>query len=187
MNLGKIITTRPLPLDVVVRIKEHLKDNPRDLAWFCLSINSAFRGGDVLRIKRSDVRSLPGGKMEIAFRERKTKKIRTVRLNAEVAKVISRWLLVHPQKTEYLFEGARGRMGTAWMSVCLRKWCEAVGYDEKRTATHSLRKAFARTNYERGARVETLMVALRHSTPLQTLTYINILPEEIEALYEQGI
>ena len=50
MNKGRITTTKPLPLEVVERIKEHLDESPRELAWFILSTNSAFRGGDVLSI-----------------------------------------------------------------------------------------------------------------------------------------
>jgi integrase len=186
-NQGRITMARPLPLEVVARIKALLRESPRELAWFLLSVNSAFRGGDILRIRRADLRPLPGGRLEITLRERKTRQLRTVTVNAEVATAVSRWLSVHPKVTEFLFEGSRGQMGTSYWAVLLRKWCAAVGYDEERTSTHSCRKTFARVNFERGAKVETLMVALRHSSPSQTLTYINVLPEEVEALYERGI
>jgi integrase len=168
-------------------LKDHLKDRPRELAWLTLSANSAFRGGDVLRLKKSDLRPLPGGWLEVMIREEKTGKLRTVKLHPTVATVLHRWLAVHPGKTEFVFEGARGKMNTSHWGVLLRRWCAAVGYLETRTSTHSLRKVFVRSNVERGAKLHTLMHALGHSSERQVLTYCGIMAEDVEKLYAVAI
>jgi hypothetical protein len=41
--------------------------------------------------------------------------------------------------------------------------------------------------YERGAKIEVLMAALRHSSPAQTLTYISVMPQEIAKLYTKSV
>jgi integrase len=187
MNKGLITTTKPIPLKYVEKIKKLLADQPRELAWFALSTNSAFRGGDILSLKISDLKPTTNGRLEILIRERKTKRLRNVSVHKDVAINIKRWLTVHPRKTDYLFEGRRGRMRTAYWSVLLKQWCSLVGFTEKRVATHSCRKTFARTHHERGAKIETLMVALKHSSPAQTLTYINVMPEEVQKLYDNPI
>jgi integrase len=187
VNKGKITTTKPLPLEVVERIKEHLDESPRELAWFILSTNSAFRGGDVLTMKKQDLRPLPGGWLEIQLRERKTHKLRTVKVHPDVAKALSRWLVVHPGKTDYVFEGVRGKMGTSVWGVKLRAWCAAVGYRDRRISTHSCRKTFVRTKVERGAKLVTLMHALNHSNERQVLSYCGIMADDVQKLYDEPI
>lgn len=186
MNKGLVTTTKPLPLKVLADIKQHLSDKPRELAWLAVSTNSAFRGGDVLKLTLSCIRT-HGTRIELTHREAKTGKLRVVLLNDETSEILRKWLAVHPGKTDYIFEGKRGKMGTSYWGCLLRDWCKEVGYDEERIATHSCRKTFARIHYERGAKLATLMVALNHTSEANTLKYINVLPEEIDALYASSI
>ena len=182
-----ITTTKPIPLEVIQRIKEHLWDQPRELAWFQLSLNSAFRGGDILKLLKDDIVLTPEGHTEIRVREQKTGKIRTVLVNEETAMPLLRWLAVHPGRTHFLFEGQRGRMNTSFWTVKLKEWCAQVGYEEPRTATHSLRKTFVKTHYERGTKLGTLMFMLNHASERQTLTYCGIMEEDVQRVYADAI
>lgn len=181
-----ITTTKPIPLEVTQRIKEHLQNQRRELAWFQLSLNSAFRGGDILSLRRSDL-TFVDGHLQIRVRENKTDKIRTVLVNDETAAIVWAWLEVHPGRSEFLFEGQRGRMRTSYWTVKLKEWCAAVGYEEPRTATHSLRKTFVKTHYERGTKLATLMFMLNHSTERQTLTYCGVMEEDVQRVYTDAI
>jgi integrase len=182
-----ITTTKSIPLPVVDRIKDLLKTQPREAAWFSLSNNSALRGGDILRIKRSDLTPLGGSRYELKIKERKTNKLRVVPINEEVGRAIERWLAVHPKMTEYLFEGTRGKMGTAYWSQLLKGWCRSVGWTEPRVATHSCRKTFARTKYEKGAKLATIMFALNQSSERSTLIYLGVMADDEAKLYEEAI
>jgi integrase len=182
-----ITTTKPIPLEVIGRIKDHLQDQPRELAWFHLSLNTAFRGGDILKLLKSDIVFLADGHTEIRVREQKTGKIRTVTTSDETNTILRRWLAVHPGRTDFLFEGQRGQMRTSYWTVMLKEWCKSVGYEEPRTATHSLRKTFVKTHYERGTKLATLMFMLNHATERQTLTYCGVMEEDVRAIYESTI
>lgn len=182
-----ILTTKPIPLDVIQRIKEHLSDKPRELAWLQLSLNTAFRGGDILKLRKDDIKFTPEGRTEIIVREQKTGKIRTVTTSDETNEILRKWLDVHPGKTEFLIEGERGQMRTSYWSVKLKEWCSACGYDEPRTATHSLRKTFVKTHYERGTKLATLMFMLNHATERQTLVYVGIMEEDVKAVYSSNV
>lgn len=182
-----IKTTKPIPLEVIQRIKEHLQEMPREKAWFLLSLNSAFRGGDILKLLKENILFTPEGHAEIGIREQKTGKLRRVITNQETSNALRSWLAVHPGKTEFLFEGQRGRMRTSYWTVKLKEWCEAVGYEEPRTATHSLRKTFVKTHYERGTKLATLMFMLNHATERQTLTYCGVMEEDVRMVYASAI
>jgi integrase len=182
----KVHTTKPIPLEVVQRIKLHLQDSPRELAWFVFSLNTSLRGGDILGLRRSDIRVIDG-RTEITLREEKTGKIQTVMVNEETAKILKNWLAVHPRRTDYVFEGERGRMRTPYWSQLLKKWCREVGYDEPRTATHSCRKTFVKTHYQRGTKLAVLMEILNHSTERQTLKDCGVMDEDVKRVFADAI
>lgn len=181
-----ITTTRPIPLEVVQKIKDHLAYKPRELAWFVTMTNTGMRVGDLLRLTKDDVR-WNDGLAEFTWREQKTGKLRTVPLNEQTSKALTKWLLCHPGKTNYLFEGERGQMHSPYMAQSLKSWCEAVGYFEERTSNHSLRKTFVKTHYERGVKLAVLMTMLKHSEERQTLIYMGVMDKEIAGVYADAI
>ena len=84
-NKGKITTTKPIPPDIVAKIKDHLSDKPREPCFFVMAINSALRGGDLLAIKRADLEPRSDSKLDLLMRELKTGKLRRLVLNEAVA------------------------------------------------------------------------------------------------------
>lgn len=183
---GQITTTQPIKdLDVIAQIKHTLRNSPRDLALFTLGINSAFRASDILDLQRDDLSDLPDGSMEVFIRERKTGKLRRVVINKPTAQILRRHL--ECSNGTYLFEGQRGQMSVGYFGRLVKKWCAAVGL-EGQFATHTLRKSFARLNYEQfGVHLATLMFALNHDSERTTLRYLGLVDEDVAAVYQNAI
>lgn len=181
-----ILTTRPIPLDVVAKIRELIQDDARATCWFNLSLNSGLRGGDILRLQMSDIRTVDG-LIELTVREEKTGKIRTILLNETTSADVQKWISKRQGKTDYLIEGSRGKMNTNVWSQLLKHWASSVGYKEPRTSTHSCRKTWVKTHYERGTKLNVLMKMLNHNSEIQTLTYCGIMETDIKQVYADVI
>lgn len=185
-NKGVLTTTKPMTEETISKIKDYLSDDLKWLSLFTVAVNSAFRASDLLKLHINEIED-DGRRITIFKREKKTKKNRKVMLNADASDILRKWL-EQSQADGYVWQGPRKIPHThGYYGIKLREWCDAVGADNSRVASHSCRKSWARINYERGARIATLMVALNHSSERQTLTYINVFSEEIEQLYSAGI
>lgn len=179
---GRITTTQPFTPDAVAKLKHHLRDDPRGLAILSLGINSALRVGDICNLKVDDLTDLPDGRTEVVIRERKTKKLRRLVLNAPTAQTLRTYLASKRYKNLHVFEGTRGPLTVGFVERLIKEWTKAVGL-EGRYSGHSTRKTFARSRYEQGVSLATLMTALNHSSERITLGYIAVLPEEVESAY----
>jgi len=182
MNKGRMTTTRPIPYEVVQRVKELLKDKPRELALFVTLTNSAIRIGDLLKLKRENVR-LVDGRIELFWCEEKTSKNRRIVLNDYASSILAAYLKL-PHSTDFLFEGQRGKMNSAYTGVLIKKWCSEVGYEEPNTSNHSLRKTFCRTMIEKHkVPVYVVSEALNHSSERMTRCYIGMMDEQVSSMY----
>jgi integrase len=181
-----LTTTKPIPIEVIQKVKEYLQDDPRSLAFFTVMTNTGMRVGDMLNLTTDEVR-WNEGMAEFFWKEQKTGKLRTVPLNEPTSKALASWLKVHPRKTNCVFEGARGKMHSPYMAQSLKSWCAAVGYTESRTSNHSMRKSFVKTHYERGTKLAVLMTMLNHETETQTLRYMGVLDKEVASVYASVI
>lgn len=178
---GQITTTDPIKdLATVARIKESLQDNPRDLALFTLGVNSAFRAGDILKLTRADLVELPDGRIEVFVRERKTHKLRRVTLNPQASETLRRHLATSTD--DRLFP-----VTIQWFGKLVKRWCAEAGL-EGRFATHTLRKTFARLNYEVfGVSLATLAFALNHDSERTTMRYLGLVDEDVARVYQNSI
>lgn len=185
-NAGRITTTKPLPLDIIQKIREHIRDDLRASAYFNISVNSGIRVGDLLAMRLEHV-TWNEGLATLEWKESKTGKRREVPLNQLASASLTRWLAVRPCKTDFIFVGTRGRQRSAYYSTLLKSWCEAVGYTSSRISNHSCRKSFVRVNIERGANLVVMQKMLNHSTPAQTLEYACIMDSDIKKIYASVI
>jgi len=166
-------------------VKAKLRHDRRALALFTLGCNTAFRAGDMLRLKRDQLTWLDDGRYEVVTIEQKTGKLRRILLNAPTSKVLRAH--IDSSAGDYVFEGQRGKMSVSYLRRLLKEWCAEAGV-EGHIATHTMRKSFVRLNYEHfGAPLAVLMRALGHSSERQTLDYVGMLPKDIERLYENSI
>ena len=151
----------------------------RDL-WV-IGINVALRISDLLSIKYSDIQD---GRLKV--REQKTGKVRDILLNERAVQVIERRRKDHPEHV-YLFESDanRANRGTPVSRQIVGRVFRETGQrpDIKlNLGTHSLRKTRARIMFESGIRIEEICKMLNHSSPVVTMTYLNIVQKDMDDL-----
>lgn len=173
-------------IEEIQKVREMVKDNARDLALFTIGINTAYRGGDILRWTVGMVRGLKVGD-DVTLKEQKTSKRRRVTLNQSCISAIEALLATRPNTTDddYLFVGDRGEapLNVKWLGLRVKKWCKQAGLDGT-YGSHSLRKTWGymqRTLHNRP--IELLQQAYGHSSPSVTLAYICIQAEELHDMY----
>ena len=136
---------------------------------FEVALQSGLRIGDVLKIRRSDLRRTDPDEVEIRFVAEKTKKKGKAYVHGAVA--------------EHLFGLRRGRKGFLWPSNAkcghvtrqtVWNWAKEAGkaanIDLRGLSPHSLRKCFAvKLRHEKG--IDAAQRALQHSHSAQTAIY----------------
>jgi integrase len=182
---GKTTTTDAIkdPLQVAL-IKELLKENVRDLALWTLSLNTALRAGDLIKLTWDDTHD-DGTSITLMVLEGKTKKRRVIPLTPNISAVVRAWRIECNQ--HHIYSGQRGAMTTATWSRMIKSWCEAVGLEGK-LASHTARKTFVRLQHDvHGTSLTTLMHMLNHATPAQTMQYMGKMEDDVAAAYTNEI
>lgn len=166
MNLVQPIRDKEL----IAEIKDYLKaTNERNYILFLLGINTGLRISDILRLRVRDVEG-----WDIYIREKKTNKIREVKMPKELKKAIREYIKGKP-KNEYLIKSRNGKnkpitRGMAY--VILNQIADRFGLE--RIGTHSLRKTYGYHFYNQFKDVVTLQQMLNHTDSKETLRYIGI-------------
>lgn len=169
------------------RIECNEEGQPRNKCLFVTGCNTAYRAVDLTRITVGQVRGAKSG-FKLVVREKKTGKVREVVLNAKVCDVIGEWLAVHPWADDDdapLFPNLRtGKSLTVpTLSKLVKRWCREAGLTGN-YASHSMRKSFGYAQRtEHGVSVAVLMRLFNHSTERQTMAYLGISDEELDACY----
>jgi integrase len=159
----------------------------RDEAMFVLGINTALRISDLLTLKVSDVINGKGKMLgSVEIQEQKTGKMKQFQLNKSVKDTLSSYLKTRPNCTqdEPLFPSRNGGSPLCrWRARdILHEAGEAVGLD--RIGTHSLRKTFGYHAYRKSCgNLGLVQKLLNHATSRDTLQYIGIDKEEMDATY----
>jgi integrase len=160
--------------------------NPRDEALFVLGINTALRIGDLLLLKVGDVVKEKGKIPDVVeIQEQKTGKMKQFPLNKSVRDTLASYLKTRSNcaADEPLFPSRNGGALCRWrVRRILHAAGEAVGLD--RIGTHSLRKTFGYHVYRKtGGNLGLVQKLLNHSSSGDTLRYIGIDREEMNATY----
>lgn len=170
----------------IANIKKLLADRPRDLCLFTLGINTAYRANELLSITAGQVRYLGVGDL-LTLQQRKVKKYRSVTLNATVVEVIKTHLADKPLADgDYLFTGLRGCLTVSTVSTMVKNWCRDVGL-KGNYGSHTMRKTWGYWQRQNGANLVDLVEAFGHSSQRQTMAYLGIQPQEIQALFEMEL
>jgi integrase len=161
--------------------------NLRDEALFVLGINTALRIGDLLTLKVGDVVNEKGKILDtIEIQEQKNGKMKQFSLNKSLKDTLSSYLKTRQDcaHDEPLFPSRNGGGPLCrWRARrILHEAGEAVGLD--RIGTHSLRKTFGYHVYRKTAgNLGLVQKLLNHSSSGETLRYIGIDREEMNATY----
>jgi integrase len=171
----------------IEEIKENLSHQSRNLCLFILGINMAFRANELLSLTIGQVSSLKvGSRLEV--KQSKTKKYRAVTLNNSSYNAIKHWLRYHPKVNNpkaplFLSQKTKDAIQVPTLNRLVKSWCRSVGIKEN-TGSHTLRKTWGYQQRKQGnASIPLLMVAFGHNTESQTLDYLGIQSDEVQALY----
>lgn len=187
---GSAIKVEPIrDKNTIMMIKKNLQNQPRNLCLFTLGINTAYRAGELLSLRVSDVADVQVGE-SLEIKQSKTNEYRRATLNRTAYHALQSWLKVHPDLSPDapLFVSARGGViSVSYVSQLVKRWCKDAGLTGN-YASHTLRKTWGyQQRMEHGGEgiVPLLMRAFGHSSEAQTLEYLCIQPEEISDLYLQ--
>lgn len=175
---GMMIDVQPLTTEKeikeMIKALEMSKQNAnRNVLLFKIGISTGLRVGDIVKLKVSDVK----GKSNFKIREGKTKKERTVHLNAIMADIAD--YTEGMNEEGYLFPSRKGdsHITTTQTYRILVAAGELIGRQD--IGTHSMRKTFGYHYYKRTHDVVTLMNIFNHSDQSITKRYIGITEEEV--------
>ena len=171
----------------IEEIKSNLKSQPRNYCLFVMGINTAFRANELLSLKIKQVEKLKvGDRLEI--KQSKTNKYRAVTINNNCYAAIQLWLKSHPNQTEpkaAFFKSQKSHFAirVTTFNNLVKSWCHQVGINEN-AGSHTLRKTWGYQQRILGnASIPVLMVAFGHTSESQTLEYLCIQGDEVQALY----
>ncbi|MEB0056726.1 tyrosine-type recombinase/integrase [Variovorax sp. LG9.2] len=168
-----------------MRVRDYLRDRPRDLAIWSVGTNCALRAGDLLALKWSDLED-SAGRFAILLREKKTGKIRRIVLNLVASADLRAWKTL--STSDYVFSGQRGPLTVASVGRMLKSIACDAGVNAQRVSTHSLRKTWVRAQHEiHKVPLYILSQALGHASEAQTRVYMGLLADGVAEAYDNVI
>jgi len=146
------------------------------------------RASDTLSLRWDDLL----GKDELQLTEMKTQKRRDIKINQQLKKHISDcYNKINPASlNDFAFVSQKGTVYSLQrLNVILKDLKKQYNLKIKNFSTHSLRKSFGRTIFERsGSNAELSLVRLsqlfNHSNPAITRRYLGIAKEELMQTYD---
>jgi len=167
-----------------------LHKSKRDTLMFVMGINSALRVSDLLKLTVADVQDRNGALLrEVTLKEQKTGKVKGFPLNEAVLKALKTYLdersqRFAPDPGEPLFISPKGGRAIdrrqAWR--ILNEAGKAIGLPH--IGTHTLRKTFGyHVFHKSGGNLALVQKLLNHSSSGDTLRYIGIDREQMNAVY----
>ena len=171
MNLVQPIKDKEL----LQEIKEWLKRTSyRNYILFLIGIHTGLRISDILALRVKDVQG-----WDIFIREKKTNKIKEVKMPPELKKSIREYVKDKP-KNEFLIKSRVGKnkpISRGMAYVILNEIAEEFGLE--RIGTHSLRKTYGYQHYKTFNDIAATQKALNHTAQKETMRYIGIEQEDL--------
>lgn len=190
-KIGSSIKVNPITeLSAIKRIKQQLAHKPRDLCLFTLGINTAYRANELVSIKVGQVDYLKDrGRLDL--KQSKNNKYRPTILNANAIDAIQAWLAVHPNAYQdaplFVSQKTKQALRSVTVTNMVKRWCADAGL-RGNYGSHSLRKTWGYHQRKTFNQPTVLLTqAYGHSSEAQTLEYLCIQQEEIEALYVRAL
>ncbi len=173
--------------------RDYYKDtqpNPRNYSLIVMGLNTAFRIGDLLKLRWQDVYGTDGiPRKHICIVEQKTGKTRSVPINAVLKQTLDTYKNFCPGFTpqDFLFPSTRHKCSPLSRSQAyriVRKAAENCGLTEH-VGCHSLRKTFGYYAWKQGTPPAMLMDLYNHSSYQITKRYLGIEQDERDQVYLQ--
>ncbi|MDR2180894.1 MAG: tyrosine-type recombinase/integrase [Synergistaceae bacterium] len=148
-----------------------------------MGINTALRVSNLLTLTVGDVRDRSGRlRSFVSMKEAKTGKLKQFPLNSAVLKVLKDYIGSGMESDQFLFLSAKGGPLTRVQAYrILNDAAQKVGIDA--VGTHTLRKTFGYHTYRQTKNLGLVQKLLNHSSSVDTLRYIGIEQEDLDAVY----
>jgi len=192
-NKGKIIGRKPpLTPEQVATIRTLLSQegNPRDIAMFCLAIDSSLRGVDIVALNVSDVFEGWEIKERVTIEQSKTRERVTFALRGHTRTAMK--ALIDVEDKAYgdpLFGSQKGnkgsRLAVGQYRRLVKKWIELARLDPALYGSHSLRRTRVAHIYRKTANLRVAQVLLGHKSIENTARYLGIEEEQAMEIAEQ--
>ncbi len=148
--------------------------------YIIVAINTGLRTSDLKRLTYEDIKA-----DEIQIKEKKTNKLRCIKINEHIKNALTK--LTAPRQTGLIFLSQKN---TVFSTQHINRLMKKAFFTQALTnniSTHSLRKTFGRTVYERNNESEKALIVLsqafKHSNIGLTRDYLGITQEEIDNIY----
>lgn len=151
----------------VLKIINNIK-NPKHKLMIKLIYSSGLRVSELINLKREDI---DPDKNLIWIVQSKGKKDRLTILSEKVKKDLFDYLCKTKFKTEYLFEGRKGKYSIKAVQKILEKASKVI---DKKVTTHMLRHSFATHLLESGTNIRYIQKLLGHSRLETTAIYTHV-------------
>jgi len=177
-------------LQDIQKIKKMLKKEKkyRDLLMFTLGLNFALRGGDLLRLKVSDLYDEEmNPKPRIRLREKKTGKENVIGImnGAKDALLEFRKQSNLEYSDNFIFKSRKGMGHITRLHMCriIKDACAKVGMDDINVGSHTLRKSWGYHAYTKfDMSLDSIMLKLNHQSITSTKRYIGLSQFEKEQI-----
>jgi len=180
----------------LVNIRKYFKENKKIimLALINIGVNVGLRISDLSRLRFENI----NGDYTIRLKEKKTKKIRKIKLNSVCKEAIEELKIYYKEmgfssEEGFLFKSLNRKyvkelidkpISTVGISKYLNKAREDLNISYP-IGTHSLRKTWGHRVYKGTLDIAIVMTILNHSSANQTLKYIGIEEDKINKIYEK--
>lgn len=166
------------------------RGNYRDLLMWVLGCNCGLRAVDILALKVKDLLDKPVN-TKVDVHESKTDKSNFMVINKKVLKTFKAYMAHYgPSPDDYLFKSTRGgsHLTSGAVGKKIRSWCKAIGLEQERYGTHTMRKTFGYIKrVHEGVGIEILQERYNHGSPRVTLRYLCITRGEVAEIMEKPI
>ncbi|WP_270787938.1 site-specific integrase [Enterococcus casseliflavus] len=185
MSQGNINVKPIKSREVLINFSNELlrnKHGQRDYTIFMFGVFTGLRISDILNLKVEDVK----GKLKANIIEQKTGKKRTLNLMQLTNQIIKYLDEEHDRESEWLFPSPRDNtkhLATHQFYKIMQKTANFLDLDY--IGTHTLRKTFGYTYYQKTKDLTALMKILNHSSQSVTLRYIGIEEEELQSSLDE--
>ncbi len=184
---------RPFTTQHIILLTQRLDNDRRlkEMALFCLGIDTMLRGSDLLRLVVRDVMDCDGGpKAEFTWSQKKTGKPVVTAITPFTQLAVRRYISQsNLKRDDLLFTAQRGDGGkpitTNYLRRLVKKWAVELGLGPENYAAHSLRRSKPSHLYAQGVKPEMLRLLLGHTSLQSTQEYLGIDQGEALALAQK--
>lgn len=163
-------------------------DSKRNELLFLLGINTALRISDILKLRYADLYNEKGKPLEKLYNmnETKTRKNKSFMIAPQLLKALQDFIKGDTdwKAEDYIFSSRKGSQPITRQHAhrIISAAAEAVGITDP-IGTHTLRKSFAYHLYKDTGNIALVQKVLNHASAADTLRYIGIEQEEMDAAY----